>query len=109
MKTDQTIHILRFGSPIIKFQTNSNFGNDATKNHLFVLLQEGLLKIFNMHSMEQDISIKTFQMHQMKGSTLSHQRYDAELLAAAAFIPDFDISHNIFAYVYNEINEEDVV
>lgn len=41
----------------------------------------------------------------MKGST----RYVDELLAAAAFIPDFDVSHNLFAYVYNEINEEDVV
>jgi hypothetical protein len=37
------------------------------------------------------------------------KRYDAELLAAAAFLPDFDLSHNLYAYVYNEINEEDVV
>ena len=36
-------------------------------------------------------------------------RYDAELLAAASFSPDFDISHNVYAYVYNEINEEDVM
>lgn len=28
---------------------------------------------------------------------------------AAAFIPDFEISHNLYAYVYNEINEEDVM
>ena len=46
-------------------------------------------------------------MHPMKGG--SHNRYDAELLAAAAFMPDFDMSHNLFAYVYNEINEEDVL
>ena len=38
-----------------------------------------------------------------------HHRYDAELLAAAAFQPDFDMSHNLYAYVYNEINEEDVM
>lgn len=37
------------------------------------------------------------------------KRYDAELLAAAAFLPDFDLSHNLYAYVYNEINEEDVL
>jgi hypothetical protein len=30
-------------------------------------------------------------------------------LAAASFSPDFDISHNLYAYVYNEINEEDVM
>ena len=36
-------------------------------------------------------------------------RYDAELLAAASFTPDFDISYNLYAYVYNEINEEDVM
>ncbi len=36
-------------------------------------------------------------------------RFDSDLLAAAAFIPDFEISHNLYAYVYNEINEEDVM
>lgn len=57
--------------------------------------------------MEQEISIKTFQMHPLKGGLRS--RYDSELIAAAAFIPDFEISHNLYAYVYNEINEEDVL
>jgi len=42
----------------------------------------------------------------MKGGSSSH---DAELLAAASFNPDFDVSHNLYAYVYNEINEEDVM
>lgn len=53
------------------------------------------------------MSIKTFQMCQQVKS--SKGRYDAELLAAAAFQPDIDISHNLYAYVYNEINEEDVM
>jgi len=47
-------------------------------------------------------------MHPMKGLG-SNIRFDAELLAAASFMPDFDMSHNLYAYVYNEINEEDVV
>jgi hypothetical protein len=50
---------------------------------LFVLLQEGILKIFNMKTLEQEMSIKTFQMCQQVKS--SKGRYDAELLAAAAF------------------------
>lgn len=28
---------------------------------------------------------------------------------AAAFSNDFDMSHNLYAYVYNEINEEDFI
>lgn len=34
--------------------------------------------------------------------------YDSQLLAAA-FLLDFDMSHNLYAYVYNEINESDLI
>lgn len=57
--------------------------------------------------MDQIATIRTFQMHPSKSGPKSH--YDQDLLAAAAFVPDFDLSHNLYAYVYNEINEEDVV
>lgn len=71
LKADKTVHILRFGSPVIKYQTNtsassSNLDPAPLKNLLFVLLQEGLLKIFNMHSMDLEYSIKTFQMQPMR-------------------------------------------
>lgn len=56
------------------------------------------------------MSIRTFQMQpSLKNALKGSLRYDAELLAAASFSPDFDISHNLYAYVYNEINEEDVM
>jgi hypothetical protein len=42
-------------------------------------------------------------------NSLKSSSHDAELLAAASFNPDFDVSHNLYAYVYNEINEEDVM
>jgi len=45
----------------------------------------------------------------IKSSIKGASRYDSELLAAASFSPDFDISHNLYAYVYNEINEEDIM
>lgn len=63
-----------------------------------------------MKTMELEISIKTFQIHPMKNSPgMLTNRFDSELLAAASFSPDFEISHNLYAYVYNEINEEDTL
>ena len=62
--------------------------------------------------MEQEISIRTFQIQPMKGGTglggLLHQTYDLQLLAATCLL-DFDMSHNLYAYVYNEINEESYI
>ena len=73
------------------------------------MLQEGLLKVFNLQSMEQEYSIRTFQVHSLRQTGILNQRYDSDLLAVTAFIPDFDIGHKLYAYVYNEINEEDVL
>jgi hypothetical protein len=30
-------------------------------------------------------------------------------MLASAFPLDFDLSHNLYAYVYNEINEDDLI
>lgn len=73
------------------------------------------MKIFNLKTLELEISIKTFQIHPMKNTSISGSgnlkgnRFDSEILAAASFSPDFEISHNLYAYVYNEINEEDTL
>lgn len=55
LKTERTKHTLRFGSPVVKFKTSYS----SKSNRMLVLLQEGLLKIFNLLTMEQEFSIKT--------------------------------------------------
>jgi hypothetical protein len=58
LRDDTTKHILRFGSQILKFQTSET--HQGEQNRLLVLLSEGQLKIFNIQTMEQEMSIRTF-------------------------------------------------
>jgi len=58
LRDDTTKHILRFGSLILKFQTSET--HQGEQNRLLVLLSEGQLKIFNIQTMEQEMSIRTF-------------------------------------------------
>jgi len=65
LRADKTIHIFRFASPIVKFLTcldvqSTTLSEEASNKPLIVLLQEGLLKIFNLQTMEQEMSIRTF-------------------------------------------------
>ncbi|CDW73531.1 UNKNOWN [Stylonychia lemnae] len=103
LKCDRSLHVLRFNSPITKFQSSQN----SQTNQLIVLLQEGLLKIFNLKTLEQEISLKTFNLNPQ--SNLNSQAlYESQLLTAS-LSQDFEVSHNLFAYIYNEINETDFV
>lgn len=63
LKCDRTLHVFRFNSPVVKFQTNTN----SISNQLIILLQEGLLKIFNLATLEQEISLKTYNFTPKKG------------------------------------------
>lgn len=58
LRIDKSLHVIRFNSPVIKFQTNVH----STSNQMIVLLQEGLLKIFNLQTLDQEQSIKTFNL-----------------------------------------------
>lgn len=53
------MHIYRFGSPILKFKTNCM----SNSNKLLVLLSDGFLKIFNLMSLEQELSLKVFNIN----------------------------------------------
>ena len=44
----------------------------------------------------------------MKGPN-SQSSFDNQAFLTAAFLQDFDMSHNLYAYVYNEINEADLI
>ena len=64
--------------------------------------------------MEQELSIKCFHLqNNLQGSIryggkhLKHQ-LDTQILAAA-FPLDFDMSQNLYAYIYNEVNEADLI
>ena len=50
LRIDKSLHVIRFNSPVIKFQTNVH----STSNQMIVLLQEGLLKIFNLQTLDQE-------------------------------------------------------
>jgi len=68
LKSDKTLHIYRFGSSILKVSSTSS----TNLSQLFVLLQEGQLKIFDLKSMEQIANIRTFQMCPSKNGPRSH-------------------------------------
>lgn len=58
LHSHKTLHVIRFNSPVLKFQTNVN----SASNQMIVLLSEGLIKVFDLQTLEQEQSIKAFHM-----------------------------------------------
>lgn len=59
LKSQKVVHVFRFPSSIRKIKCT-----EANSEHpkLFVMLQEGYLKVIDLKEFEQDFSMKTFRI-----------------------------------------------
>ena len=113
LKNETAVHIWRFGSAILKFQTSIS----NPQNKAIVLLSDGIIQSINLKSMSTEVSLPTYfinsdQILQRRAqSNLSAQLGLADrhlLVQLASSLPKyFDMSSDCYAYIFSSINQPD--
>ena len=100
LKIESAIHIQKFGSAIMKFETSL----PNVSNKLIVLLREGVLKIISLKTMSAEVNIPT---HYILPQLLSLKKsYDLSFITSN--LPKYSsMSSNLYCYVHNSLNQED--